>query len=156
MKRFRFSLETLLRVRRLREDQARMELARLLKELQTKREALQKTEEDRQRVINKWTEQAGRGIKSQDYQLTQKYLISIKYIIADFKEQISRLAGEVQIQQEKLMKLSQDRKLMENLKEKKLQLYKEEVAAYLQKEADENALLRLNQDEKGEEKWSQD
>jgi flagellar FliJ protein len=146
MKRFRFPLETLLRVRRLREDQARMELARLLNTLQEKNDALQRAEEDRLKLISEWSGSPGRVINSADYQFMQKYLLSLKYIIADCREQISRLEEEVRLGQEKLLKLSQERKLMENLKEKKVKLYREEVAAYLQKESDENVLLRLKQD----------
>jgi flagellar protein FliJ len=146
MKRFRFPLETLLRVRRLREDQARMELACLLNTLQEKKDALQRAEEDRLKLISEWSGTPGRVINSADYQFMQKYLLSLKYIVADCREHISRLEEEVRLGQEKLLKLSQERKLMENLKEKKVKLYREEVAAYLQKESDENALLRLKQD----------
>jgi flagellar protein FliJ len=146
MKRFRFPLETLLRVRRLREDQAQMELARLLNTLQEKKDALDRVEEDRLKLISEWSGSPGRVMNSADYQFMQKYLLSLKYIIADHREHISRLEEEVRLGQVKLLKLSQERKLMENLKEKKVKLYREEVAAYLQKESDENALLRLKQD----------
>lgn len=123
-----------------------MELARLLNTLQEKKDSLQRAEEDRVKLIGEWSGSPGRVINSSDYQFMQKYLLSLKYIIADYREQISRLEEEVRLGQEKLLKLSQERKLMENLKEKKVKLYREEVAAYLQKESDENALLRLKQD----------
>jgi len=143
MKAFRFPLETLLKVRRLREEQARLELAALVQALHRNRQAVITAEARRFQVAQTWPTPAGPAISGQDYQLAQKFLVALKLSIDDLKRHIALQEKEILEKQQALQKLLQERKVLETLREKKFTQYRWEVAREIQREADENALLRL-------------
>ncbi len=143
MKAFRFSLETLLRVRRLREEQARLDLAQVVQALNRNRRAVAEAETRRTQVAQTWPPPAGPAVRGQDYQMAQRYLVALKRTIDDLKQHIARQEEEVREKQLKLQKLLQERKVLEMLREKKYAQYRWEQARLVQNEADENALLRL-------------
>ncbi|RLA88096.1 MAG: flagellar export protein FliJ [Deltaproteobacteria bacterium] len=142
MRAFRFKLDTLLRVRQLREDQARLELARLLNILAETRQTLTDSMTLKAKLLAKWHQALEKSLSGADYQLFQNYWGFLQQSIAALKEDIKRQEGQIQSQREKLVKLSQERRLLEKLKNKKRIIFKRQQTAQMQKEADEIALLR--------------
>lgn len=141
---FRFRLATLLRVRRLLEDQARLELAQLLKSQEENRQALAEAQGLRWQTLNNWHRPRQEGLTASDYQLFQQYIDYLQVKISDLLNLIRQKKIEIEVQQKKLTQLSQERQLLERLREKKWMAFKKEQNAQIQKEADEIALLRLN------------
>jgi flagellar biosynthesis chaperone FliJ len=72
--RFRFPLETVLKVRTLREEQARLELARAHGQLARSRQALADTEAHIAGALNRLKEATSRHWKAPEYQMVFRYL----------------------------------------------------------------------------------
>lgn len=138
---FRFRLATLLQVRRLREEQARLQMARILQTLAESRQILVKTEQLQAHLFSRWHRARQKGWTAPDYQLFQNYLEYLAQTIAGLRAEIAQQETRVQAQREKLRQLSQERKLLEKLRKKQFIRFQQEQNARFQKEADDMALL---------------
>ena len=138
---FRFRLATLLRVRRLREEQARLEMAKLLKSLAEMQQAVDTAENLRAQCLALWHQPRKEGLTAPEYQIFHKYINSLRFTIAELLGQIRQQEMIIKTQQEKLTKLSQERRLLESLRDKRLLRFKQALTRQVQKQADELALL---------------
>lgn len=139
--RFRFSLETVLKVRGLREEQAKAEVARAQQELERSRRALTETQELRRRLLKELQS----GVKEwtpQDFLSFKGYLDHLKTAVEGFKQQIQRQEGEVEEKREILKQRYQERRLLEQLRQKHYAVYRRELMKDMEKETEAIVLGR--------------
>jgi flagellar FliJ protein len=141
--RFRFSLETVLKVRGLREEQAKAEVARAQQELERSRRALRETLELQSRKMaelaagdKEWT--------PQDFIIFRAYLEHLKTAVVGFKQRIEEQEAAVQEKKEILKKRYQERRLLEQLRQKHYAAYRRELMKDMEKETESIVLGRWN------------
>ena len=146
--RFRFSLETVLHVRTIREEQARWELAQAELQLQKSRLALADTEQRREGLLAELKEASSRQWDIREYQTYHYYLEHLQSAILGWKEQIAQ--GETVIAEKRrlLHQRHQERRLLEGLREKKLAEHRREVMRILEKETEAITLGRWQDQER--------
>lgn len=140
--RFQFSLATVLRVRSLREEQARLELARTLMLLERTRQALKDTEHQLAQHLAALHRSAAQAMDGKDYQLQAAYLQYLKDALQGWRSREAQEEAEAERQKLKLRQLHQERRLLANLREKKLARFNREEARTLEKETEAAVLLR--------------
>ncbi|MDI6852303.1 MAG: flagellar export protein FliJ [Deltaproteobacteria bacterium] len=140
--RFRFSLETVLRVRILREEQARLELVQALALLERHRLSLKETERLLAEEMHAWRSAMPRAVTIQDYRIRAGYLEHLKGAIQDWQLRINRQKAEVEAKQRRVQHLYRERRLLANLRDKQYLRFKRELARGLEKEAEAAVLSR--------------
>lgn len=140
--RFRFSLETLLKVRGLREEQARLELARALVRLELSRRALADSERLLAEKVDTLQSLMAQEVAVEDYQMHTRYLEHLQGALQGWRARISREEAEIEEQKRRVQRLYQERRLLSNLKEKYYLRFKRELAKRLEKEAEAGVICR--------------
>ena len=134
--RFRFSLETVLKVRALREEQSRWELARALQQLERTRLAMADTAARRERLLAELVGDPSRDWDVQKYQLYQLHLDSLHSALLAWKEKISQEEDALEMKRQVLLKHYQERRLLEKLREKKAAQHRREIARVMGRESE--------------------
>ena len=140
--RFRFPLETVLKVRSLREEQARMELAQAQRQLARSRQALTETEALISGTLTRMKEATLQEWQASEYQMIFRYLEHLKSAREGWLEQVSREETVVAEKLSALEKCHQERRLLENLREKKQAEFRRELAKYLENQSEAIVLAR--------------
>ncbi len=143
--RFRFSLETVLRVRSLREEQARTELARAIQQLERSRLSLREIEARWRSLLAELRDCSAREWTSLDYQRFKEYLNHLKAAIIGWQERITQEEAAVEQHKLRLQQLYQERRLLEKLREKKFRQYQREVMKIWEKETEGLTLGRWSE-----------
>jgi flagellar FliJ protein len=141
--RFRFSLETVLKVRGLREEQAKAEVARAQQELERSRRALKETLELQSRKMAELAE-GDKEWTAQDFIIFRAYLEHLKTAVVGFKQRIEEQEAAVQEKKEILKKRYQERRLLEQLRQKHYAAYRRELMKDMEKETEAIVLGRWN------------
>ncbi len=138
--RFRFPLEVVLKVRTLREEQARLELARAQSRLARSRQALSETGALISGALDRMKKATSQ--KASEYQLAFRYLEHLKVAQEGWREQVAQeeilLAEKIQA----LKKSHQERRLLENLREKRYLEFRRELTKNLQNQSEALVLAR--------------
>jgi len=142
MKKFKFSLEPLLRYRTFMEQKAKQEFAEALKNLSDCEEQIKKLENDKTFAMIEMDREMAIGISSDQYRLHTSFIDSLDAMILSEEDRRIRLMKVVREKQQALAKRSVDKKAIENLKQKKKTEYLEEMASSQQKIADEVIMVR--------------
>ena len=145
LSRFRFPLETVLRVRELREEEARLQLVRTIMSLERSRQALRDTERRFIETLAIFQGNMVSPLASQDYRIHANYLDRLKGTIQDWRTRLEQEEAEVQRQRLHLNQLHRERRLLLNLREKKFAQFQRELAKTLEKEAEATVLQRWPQ-----------
>jgi len=140
--RFRFSLETVLKVRTLREDLARLELARAQGQLARSRQALTETETHISEALNRIKKEAARRWKAPEYQMVFRYIEHLKQAREGWQEQVAREETLVAEKMRALEKCHQERRLLENLRGKRYLEYRRELTKILENQSEAIVLAR--------------
>jgi flagellar protein FliJ len=140
--RFRFPLETVLKVRTLREDLARLELARAQGQLVRSRQALTDTESHIAAALSRIKEGTTHGWKASEYQMLFRYVDHLRLARAGWLEQITRDETTVAEKMRALEKCHQERRLLENLRSKRYSEFRREMAKVLEKQNEAIVLAR--------------
>jgi flagellar export protein FliJ len=140
--RFRFPLESVLRVRVLREEEARLELARSLMRLERSRQALRDTERRFAGTLANLRGSVAGSLAAPDYQMHANYLEHLKGAIQGWKARIEQEEAEIERQKLRLQRLHQERRLLANLRDKKYAQFQREFARTLEKEGEAAVLQR--------------
>ncbi len=140
--RFRFPLETVLKVRSLREEQARMALAQAQRQLARSRQALTETEALISGTLTRMKEATLQEWQASEYQMIFRYLEHLKSAREGWLEQVSREETVVAEKLSALEKCHQERRLLENLREKKQAEFRRELAKYLENQSEAIVLAR--------------
>jgi flagellar FliJ protein len=141
--RFRFSLETVLKVRGLREEQAKAEVARAQQALERSRRALTETQELRNR-LQQDLQSGEKEWTPQDFLIFRAYLDHLKTAAEGFKQQIQKQEGEVEEKREILKQRYQERRLLEKLREKQYAQFRRDLMKDMEKETEAIVLGRWN------------
>jgi flagellar FliJ protein len=141
--RFRFSLETVLKVRGLREEQAKWEVARAQQELERSRRALDQTQDLRRRLLadlqsgeKEWT--------PQDFRIFKSYMEHLKSAVEGLKQKIAEQEVELEEKKEILKQRYQERRLLEQLRQKQYAKFRREMMKVMEKETEAIVLGRWN------------
>ncbi|OGP72439.1 MAG: flagellar export protein FliJ [Deltaproteobacteria bacterium RBG_13_60_28] len=141
--RFRFSLETVLKVRGLREEQAKWEVARAQQELERSRRALGQTQDLRSRLLadlqsgeKEWT--------PQEFRIFKSYMEHLKTAVEGLKQKIAEQEVELQEKNEILKQRYQERRLLEQLRQKQYARFRREMMKVMEKETEAIVLGRWN------------
>ena len=140
--RFRFPLETVLKVRSLREEQARLELAQAQNQLARSHQALTETEALISGALTRMKEVKTRNWQASEYQMVFRYLEHLKQAREGWREQVAR---EEEIVAEKILALEkchQERRLLENLRDKKYAEFRRELTKFLENQSEAIVLAR--------------
>ncbi len=140
--RFRFPLETVLKVRSLREEQAKLELARAQRQLARSQKALAETEALILGTLTRMKEAATRDWQASEYQMVFRYLEHLKLARDGWQEQVAREETEVAEKLAALEKCHQERRLLENLREKKQEEFRRELTKFLKNQSEAIFLAR--------------
>ena len=140
--RFRFPLETVLKVKTLREEQARLELSRAHSQLARSRQALADTEAHISGTLNRLREATSRNWQASEYQMVFRYLEHLKLAREGWQERVIQEENVVQEKTRALEKCHQERRLLENLRDKKQAEFKRELTKYLENQSEAIVLAR--------------
>lgn len=143
--RFRFPLETVLKVRTLREEQARLELAQAQGQLARSRKALAETEAHISGALGRMKEAGSRDWKASEYQMAFRHLEHLKLARQGWREQVGRDEAEVKEKMLALEKCHQERRLLENLRERRFWEFRREMAKFLESQSEAMVLARWPQ-----------
>ncbi len=139
-RRFRFPLEVVLKVRTLREEQARLALAQANRQLARSRQALARTEELMAGTMERL--QGETFLEASDYQLALRYLEHLKVAKDGWLKQVARDEAEVAEKVRILEKAHQERQLLERLRQKKYREFRRELIKVLDNETEALVLTR--------------
>lgn len=140
--RFRFSLETVLKVRRLREEQTRLDLSMALQRLARSRQALSDTEHSYKKRLAELQHAAAKGWTAKEHQIFTGYLDHLKMAIQGWRERISQEKEEVERKKQTLIHLHQEHRLLSRLREKRYAQFLREFNKVWEKETEAIALGR--------------
>jgi flagellar protein FliJ len=138
--RFRFSLEAVLKVRTLREEQARLALAKAQKELVRSRQALSDTRRLMASTLERMKEAT--SLHASEYQLVLRYLDHLKLAREGWREQVARDETVVAEKMQALQKCHQERRLLENLRQKKYAEFRRELMKFLENQTEALVVTR--------------
>ena len=143
--RFRFPLETVLKVRTLREELARLELARAQGQLARSRHALAETETHISEALNRVKETTSRKWKASEYQMVFRYIEHLKLAREGWQEQVTREETVVAEKMRALEKCHQEHRLLENLRGKRYLEFRRELTKFLENQSEAIVLARWSQ-----------
>ncbi len=136
--RFRFSLETVLQVRSLREEQARLALAEAMAAYRQTRQAL----EDSQTRLAAVTEDLDKDWAPADYQILCAYLRRLQGRAEDLTQRLNRQSVDLGAHQQRLQKLHQEKLLLERWRERLYREFLQETKRTGEKEVEDAVLAR--------------
>ncbi len=148
MKPFVFKLETVLEMRRRKEDDAKVRLSEARNNLNAAKEILAQLHAQQ---LASWEEfrrkQAEGELVVTDYQLWYNFLTFLKKEIAKQEKVVTELAEKVALALKEMETAMKNRKAVEKLKEKRLEQYRLAVQAEEQIMLDEIAITRYQRAE---------
>jgi flagellar FliJ protein len=140
--RFVFKLQALLNWKKNLEELSQMRLADRLKYLQTQEEEIQNLRNQRSAYAQEMNERSLRGLKAGEYLTYQQYFEkSYKDLILK-EEKKKHTIREIEMEREKLIAFTKQRKILEKLKEKKLERFMYQAEREEQIKNDERAIRR--------------
>ncbi len=142
MKRFRFRLEPLLRYRGFRERQAQQKLFQAQTDLADSERRILKGNEAFAESAKSLDEKTSAGIPITEYRLHRGYLTGIEMALDMERRRRSKLQQVTEKRQQELAQKSKEKKLLENLKDRKKEVYYQDITQYLQKEIDDMVTVR--------------
>ena len=139
---FRFSLETLLKFRRVQEDAIARELRIISDELKDAEHQLTRLKQSQQEHERQWLAIEQQGISSIEISLHRQYALHLYRNISTQGTQVAEIEARVDSKRQELIEKMKQRRLLERLKEKRFKEY--QVAEYRQerKQIDEVAVSR--------------
>jgi flagellar export protein FliJ len=131
-----------LKVRTLREEQARLALAQAQAQLGRSRQALTETEAKFQESLNRLKETTFQDWRAPEYQLLYSYLEHLKLARDGWRERVAQEESVVAEKMLALEKCHQERRLLENLRGKKFLEYRREMTKFLENQSEAIVLSR--------------
>jgi flagellar FliJ protein len=137
MAKFRFKLQAVLNIKEQTEDNLKNELGKALRKLEKEKEILKGIENERDKYIERFNVQSGKGIVVEKLKEYTIYISHLRNRMERQKDNINLAHKNVDNYREQLVKVVQERKILEKLKEKKYQEFLKEQLMEEQKLADE-------------------
>jgi flagellar FliJ protein len=138
---FKFKLQPLLKHRTLLEDQAREALARAMSEEAAHQQAVEKHRQEYLDLQQEFEEKKSRGMLLQELVLYERSLKQKTQTLKGMLSKASQLQARTEQQRVHLTEASKDKTLMEKLKSKKEEEYRQDMLRQEMNHLDEMALL---------------
>lgn len=139
MKGFNFKLENILKVKSLREDLAKAELAHLQSEYRKEEDVLQELQNSYNSYQNQLQQKQQSPMTVQEFRLYSCYFYKVSQDITKQESSLAILEEQVNKQRDKLVESVKERKILENLKQKKYQEFQKIILSREQNFLDEIA-----------------
>ncbi|MDU4959908.1 MAG: flagellar export protein FliJ [Sporomusaceae bacterium] len=140
MQRFRFRLEALLHFRKLQTEQAQARLGEATVEWQKQSQTLQSLQSEEREAAVYFRQLQQTPVTADDFVAFHAYKQMLKNKISCQTEAVATAAAQREECRQQLAETLKRQKLVEKLKEKRLQQYNEELLRLEQKELDEIGL----------------
>jgi flagellar FliJ protein len=140
--RFVFKLQALLNWKKNLEELAQIRLADKLKSFRTQEEEIQNLRNQRSAYAQEINERSLRGLKAGEYLTYQQYFEESYKDLILREEKKKHTIREIEIEREKLMAFTKQRKILEKLKERKLKKFIYQAEQEDQIKNDERAIQR--------------
>lgn len=137
MANFVFKMQSLLNIKTQMEESLKNELGKAVQKLELEKNKLKKIEIDRDECINNLKSKSSKGIIVSKIQEYNSYISLLKGRMKIQKENINYAQNIVDKYREQLIKMMQEKEMLEKLKDKKYQEYLLEQAKADQKINDE-------------------
>lgn len=144
MGKFVFRLQALLNVKLQIENSLKNELGKAIQELEYHKRLLRDIEQEKEEYCEGISKKSQQGICISELREYNTYLVFLGDRIKLKKEDIKAAQNNVDIYREKLIKVVQERKMLEKLKEKKYELFLMEQNKEDQKRIDELVSFNYN------------
>jgi flagellar protein FliJ len=142
VKRFCFRLESLLRYRQYLERKSQLEVARVRAEIMACERRIDQLKKDAEVAGVDLAMESEAGVDAGRFLLFTNYLSGIDSVIAMEDERRKTHMTELVRKQKVLAEKSRDKKMLDNLKERRKTEYYQEMLAAERKEADDTVILR--------------
>lgn len=143
MKKFKFNLETLLKVREQQENVAKQALGEAQAALQALYQQIDDLNAEGQKTELAVEQQKSRGFSAPELAASLQYLDSLRGRVALLEDDVMRANNVVQQRRQEVAKAMQERKAIENLKEKRHEEWRKEMARAEKNFLDEQATMRF-------------
>lgn len=137
IKRFRFSLESLLRIRGHEEKMAMAELARVLEKVNLSEEKRKKAVENYRSEVEQFSREQKESFRLELFQMYDRYLERLEAEQDQAKEELEAMRPALEAEQEKVREARRKKRALELLKERRKELYDLEVRRQEKKELEE-------------------
>lgn len=137
MAKFIFKFQPILDLKTQMEDSLKNELGKAIRRLEQEKTILKSIESERENCINEFNKKSSTGIKVEKIKEYTHYISHLKEQINKQKEKVKEAQDNVDNYREQLIKVVQEREMLDKLKEKKLQEYMKEQLQLEQKINDE-------------------
>ncbi|NLD45622.1 MAG: flagellar export protein FliJ [Clostridiaceae bacterium] len=144
MGKFVFRLQALLNVKVQIESSLKNELGKAIQELERQKGLLKHIEQEKEEYSEGISKKSSQGVCVAELREYNSYLFFLRDRIKLKKEDIKAAQINVDIHREKLIKVVQERKMLEKLKEKKYELFLSEQNKEDQKRIDELVSFNYN------------
>lgn len=141
MKKFKFSLEALLSYRQHIENMARQEVAKIQAEINRCNGYIHELSDLRSEADTEYEVKSSEGISAADIGFYTAFITGLDQKIKAEKELLGNLETLMVKKKEELSAKAVDRKIIENLKEKRRMEYYDELDKLTQKDADDMVLI---------------
>ncbi|MDI6793161.1 MAG: flagellar export protein FliJ [bacterium] len=125
---FRFRFQRILEIREHKEEVLRGELSEAKRKLSQQEQVVSSLNEAHLNCLDELRQRKKTGIIPEEIRWYQRYLNKLLVEIASEEKKQENLSKEVDAARQRLVKASQDKRVMERLKDRALERYKEEEA----------------------------
>lgn len=144
MAKFVFRLQSLLNVKIQLEKSLKDELGKAVAKVEEEKSKLAQIENDRENYINQVNNKSAKGIRIGEIREFNSYIVFLREKIEFQKENIKKAQKIVDKYREQLVKVVQEKKMLEKYKEKQYQQYLKEQQGQEQKLIDEIVSFNYN------------
>ncbi|MDK2798583.1 MAG: flagellar protein FliJ [Clostridiales bacterium] len=123
MPKFSYRFQSLLNVKRQFEDEVKNELAKKVIKLNKEQAKLESIDSEKNICHDKMIQESTNGININKLCQYNNYLFAINNKLKRQKESVGRVSQDVNMHREKLIKISKEKKILQTLKDKRLQEY---------------------------------
>ncbi len=146
MKKFRFRLETLLRLKEYNEHKAKLEVAKTLANIRACEKQIDLSAEERETSSNMLEDKAAEGIPSEKYMRYISYMSGLVSLIQNKNDRLKSLNVTLEKNRKSLSEKSFEKKLMDKLNYIKKEQHMTDIMKKLQKESDDIIIIRKARD----------
>ncbi len=142
MKRFRFPLEGLLKVRDLKQKQVMAEMADVMQRVNEVRGIVEQSEQEYREEMERFSRSQGEDFSIDVYRTFDRYVNRLEDEKARAYERLEEMRPELEQMQAKLLEARREKRVVELLRERHLNRYKEELRRQERRELQELNQLR--------------
>ncbi|MGM0418259.1 MAG: flagellar export protein FliJ [Thermodesulfobacteriota bacterium] len=142
MKKFKFSLESVLKYKTFLEKEAKQALMSVNLDIKECEGNIEQIKFRRENIFKELEKASVKSITIENFQLYQNYIAGIEQRLEDEKKRLENLFREKDLKTKKLIKAKTEKEALEKLKSKKKEKYIEDMLYEEQKEIDEISSLK--------------